>query len=89
MFVLSNVATAWLWMHRAGDMTNMSLSVANMLRNIVEALEETKAPLQHVYTTLGGEYRAVVGMHTGPVMTGVHFVHSQQLAAAQKHAQAA
>ena len=33
----------------------MSLSVANMLRNIVEALEETKAPLQHVYTTLGGE----------------------------------
>lgn len=43
------------WTHRAGDMTNMSLSVANMLRNIVEALEETKAPLQHVYTTLGGE----------------------------------
>jgi hypothetical protein len=42
-------------MHHAGDMTNMSLSVANMLRNIVEALEETKAPLKHVYTTLGGE----------------------------------
>ena len=55
----------WLWTHCAGDMTNMSLSVANMLRNIVEALEETKAPLQHVYTTLGGEYRAVVGMRTG------------------------
>jgi nucleoside-diphosphate-sugar epimerase len=46
----------------SGDMTNMSLSVANMLRNIVEALEETKAPLQHVYTTLGGKY---YGMHFG------------------------
>ena len=38
----------------SGDMSNMSLSVADMLRNIVEALEETKAPLKHVYTTLGG-----------------------------------
>jgi hypothetical protein len=59
------------WMHHAGDMTNMSLSVANMLRNIVEALEETKAPLQHVYTTLGGEDGRHWHAHWGlPVMTG-------------------
>ena len=52
---LNDRHTNWLCVDHAGDMTNMSLSVANMLRNIVEALEETKAPLQHVYTTLGGE----------------------------------
>jgi hypothetical protein len=64
-----------LWMDCAGDMANLSLSVADMLRNIVEALEETNAPLKHVYTTLGGEDSQPTAACTVGHVMPVPFVH--------------
>ena len=33
----------------AGDMTNRDMTVANMLSTMIEALEQTGSPLQHVF----------------------------------------
>ena len=43
-----------LWNRR--DMTNLDRSVAVMLKNTVEGLEQANAPLRHVYFTLGLKY---------------------------------
>jgi hypothetical protein len=37
-------------------MTNMDRSVAVMLKNVVESLEENHAPLKHVFFTSGLKY---------------------------------
>ena len=33
----------------AGDMTNRDMTVANMLSTMIEALEQTGSPLEHVF----------------------------------------
>jgi hypothetical protein len=38
---------------RTGDMTNTEMSTVEWMVNIIEALEETEQPLQHVYFTEG------------------------------------